>query len=139
MKKSAFIVTLLFCAHNALTQNRSVDSLRAIIYNTSPDSLKIDALYNLANYYRLSDPDSAITLTQRGITISLQMNSPRRHTDFLFLLASEYGSRGNFPESIKLSLEALEIDKTMNNQIGIARDYWNIARTYQIQKIMSLL
>ena len=134
MKKSAFIASLLFCVLNAFTQNIAVDSFRAIIYSSSADSLKIDALYNLANYYRLANPDSAIALTQKGLTISIQMNAPRRHADFLFLLASEYGSRGNFPESIKLSLEALEIDKTINNPIGIAREYWNIARTYQIQK-----
>jgi two-component system NtrC family sensor kinase len=133
MKKCTFIVFLSFCFQNTRTQNITADSLRTAFYNSTVDSLKIEALYNLANYYRLQNPDSSIGLTQKGISFSIQMNSPKRRADFLFLLASEYASRGNFPESIKISLEALEIDQKLSNQIGVARDYWNIARTYQIQ------
>jgi len=134
MKKNALIYIILLCFLNGRTQIVHVDSLRAKAYGSTVDSQRISALHALASFYRLSNPDSAFAVIDKGILLSKHMNLPKYQSAFLFLLASEYGSRGNFIESIKLSLEALDIDQNLKDEVGIARDYWNIARTYQIQQ-----
>lgn len=116
------IIILLFLITQFSFSNNRVDSLKNII-NTSQDTVKIDALINLAEHYNLnSEFPLAIVYLKKAIYES--ENHKKRLTYAYLKISNSYYSIGDYPTSLQYALTNLK-NQTKNRTSFYIFDLYN--------------
>jgi len=122
------ILLLLFLPlfPKAQKQSHNLDSLKLALNSATNDSVKMVALFNLADYYTLNIPDSSKFFADKGIGIAKKIHQPLWVAHFLTENQSYLAMEsGNILVSFKLATEALKITKEEKNEkdVYIPKDY----------------
>ena len=88
--------------------NHEADSLRRIFQKTKNDTLKMSVSKDLARYY-LNNRDSSIYFTQQQLALAKLLNQKLWEASALDMSSYLAYDRGDYPNSLKLSFEALAI------------------------------
>ncbi|MEO6732336.1 MAG: ATP-binding protein [Ferruginibacter sp.] len=123
-----FFVVLLLT--NAIGQDANTDSLKKALYKAAPDSNKVELLFEIADAYYFSRPDSclAYSLQARNVAKNLQMNVAE-------IRALNYSGEalrflGDYPGALNMQFEALRLSRKIKNRLSEASSLGFIGLTY---------
>ncbi len=120
------IMALLLCGPVvAVAQGGLADSLKRIIRQTTDDSVKLNAYWELYNLYEEYNRDSARNITEAGL--ALCRRSGKKLAESRFLVASAYIqlSTGHYAESLKNLLQATSILEATNQENNSWLSAWS--------------
>jgi serine phosphatase RsbU (regulator of sigma subunit) len=130
MKKSysLFLYSILFSF--SLSSQNTVDSLKKIISNAKEDTLKVNALNQLASEYRASNTSQSFELAREALALAEQL----KYRSGLVSAHNNIGIAcyftGSYPEALRNYLEAVKLLEVMNNKKRLSAEYNNIAALY---------
>src|SRR5690349_11855751 len=134
MKKLATIFVGLLTASVSLCQQRDIDSLKQLLSQTDNDSLKVIYCCGLSDIYADFLPDTAIYFAQIGLDISTENESLKGQTRCLTRIGNIYSAVGEFARALEKHIASLKLSEEINDQVGIAASYNNIAEVYKEQQ-----
>ena len=110
-KQLFFLLSLLFFSTiTAQENNHQLDSLLQKLETTQQkDTLRINNLIEVSNYYFLKDIEKSEPYIKEAISIAQYLNDSLRASTLKTKLARVYSTRGLFKEGLTHSLEAIEI------------------------------
>ena len=103
----SFFATAQNAQFYTVTQQQA-DSLRRVFQETKNDTLKMSVSKDLARYY-LNNRDSSIYFTQQQLALAKLLNQKLWEASALDMSSYLAYDRGDYPNSLKLSFEALAI------------------------------
>lgn len=118
-----------------LSQNAPLDSLRRVAWDTSlPDTSRMRTLLQLGErVYLLSQPDTAYHYALASLELALRQGLQGAQADALRIAAIALHIKGDNKESIALHEQVIAIRQALNDQLGLAKAYGNIALSYKAQ------
>jgi tetratricopeptide (TPR) repeat protein len=129
MKNLLMIVpVLLFLTGNA--QVNRADSLKQGLRSAPNDTLRVNALNDLAGFYMYSRPDTCLVLAQELISLSKKAKYEKGEADGLNMMGNIFSLTGDYPKSLEYYLEALKRFEKLHNREGMSKVYGNIGIIY---------
>lgn len=115
------------------SQGYSIDSLKSVIQKLKNDSNKVKTLNLLAIQIFENNPDTAVVISKHALDISkkIQWVSGIAHSQNC--IGNFYLSMGNYSESLKYFVYAIENYKTLKDDISMATILSNIGNLYSHQ------
>src|ERR1700722_76315 len=101
MKRIVVFFLFLFIVAVSNARDKSIDTLRSNLKNTTVDTARLQILLQLSTAYYLFNPDSAIFFAQRGYQIAEKYNRWRDEARALNDMASGYATMGNYAKSMQ--------------------------------------
>ncbi len=134
LKKSpynCYLGVLLFFALTTFSQNRKIDSIRAIYFGTAHDTIKIQALNDLIwPIYSNSAPDSGIKYAHIAIDLAKKNKALYKLVVTYRRLAICYTNVGNYKLALKYHNESLDLAKKLKSDKDIGIAIGNIGVVY---------
>lgn len=130
-----FLLFFLFSFLSGWSQDRKVDSLKAIVANQKEDTNRVNSVINLSaelyykGYFLTSD-----SLAHSALTLSKKLNFKTGLMAAYNLLGLNNIDRGFYTNALKNLLEELNIAKEVNNKKVMALAYGNIGIIYYSEK-----
>ena len=131
--KILFAIVFTVFAFTLSAQNSQTDSLKQVLNTRVTDSVRFDALYRLSFAYRLSKPDTALIFAKKGFELAKKNRNASDEAKSIRVMATIFYYLGNYSQSLEYWLQYLKINESINNQMGIASAYSNIANIYNIE------
>jgi len=126
-------IVLIFIISITNAQSNEVAELKDSLSKAKYDSVKILVTLQLCDYYIFSKLDSALIYAQEGLTLSKQSGYLRGEARSLTRVGNVLKSAGNFPKALQTHLDALKIYEKIDDQIGVAASYNNMAEVLKEQ------
>ncbi|MHB8259080.1 MAG: tetratricopeptide repeat protein [Bacteroidia bacterium] len=141
------LLLLLFvmARNEAISQNRKIDSLQALLKTDKEDTNKVKHLNNVCNeYIKIGSYDTAIVLANQALALC-DSSFEGGKGDVLTLFytcakANAYNTlgnvnlqQGNYPKALDYYLKALKINETLKDKKRIAAILGNIGLVYDNQ------
>ncbi|HET8860863.1 tetratricopeptide repeat protein [Marivirga sp.] len=112
------IITLVFC-NSISAQKSEVDSLLYITENAN-DSLRIEALFNLALAYRTLEPDLALKYCNQALRIAERNENYSAKAEALHILGAIYTVLGDYEKAASNLLESIRNYELLGDSKGLA-------------------
>ena len=128
---TTIVLTFIISFTNA--QNNDVSELKDSLSKSKYDTAKVLITLQLCDYYIFSKLDSALIYAQEGLSLSKQSGFLRGEARSLTRVGNVLKSAGNFPKALETHLDALKIYEKINDQVGVAASYNNIAEVLKEQ------
>ncbi len=121
-----FIYTLffLFQTTNAKAQLSYIDSLLQELENSKHDTIKIDLLTALSQYYSDSKPDSSVYFAEQRVTLTRKLNLKLEEVDASVFVAYGSVNVGNYPQALEYLLNALKIAENPESE----KTAWHLSK-----------
>ena len=116
---SLFFLLLFVQLVSPKAQSRLADSLKQLLLTEMPDSSRSLILSKLGAQYMISNPDTALVLSQQGLALARQINYINGEAIGLNQTASVFNITGNYPKALELFLEALKKGEAIHNPFGL--------------------
>lgn len=126
--KLIVIILIIFFTNNLYASK--IDSLKKTIKSQIHDTLKIDALNNLAWEYTKKNPDMALKYCFQGIKLSYTINYKKGIASFMNSIGVIYYNKAKNETALKILLFTLNFNKQINNQTGVSTVLSNIGNIY---------
>ena len=131
MKRSKFIflgIVFTIFTYNLLfaKDSKIVDSLKTIYKTAKHDTLRIKTLFDLANEFYLSNPDTSEIICTKALQISQKINSKKDIAEAYNWLAFFTQQKGEIDNAINYNKKSLKLKIEINNQEGMADSYNNL-------------
>lgn len=110
--------------------NAKIDSLEALLQSKVVDTNKVTILKELCWLNARDSPDRALEYGNRGLQLAQNINFKKGVADCLNNIGIVYQKLGNYEESRRRYLEALDIREELNDQNGMASCIGNIGITF---------
>ncbi len=127
--KKYFLLILSLVYLNAFAQDKNIDSLKRQL-STTNKALLAQSFIELCKEYRFVNADTARSYGQKGLTLSRELKIDSLEADALNFIGVTLEAQGNYKQALEYELEALEIRKTLGNQIKMGRTINNIGIIY---------
>lgn len=111
-------------------QQPVLDSLEQLIA-TGNDTLRIDALIQLARKMRGPDMEKAVQLQARARDEAAALGDPGRQAKALNDMGVSYGMQENYAEALSHFRQSLQLHQSQNNLPGVADGYNNLGIVYR--------
>ncbi|HAS40893.1 MAG TPA: serine/threonine protein kinase [Microscillaceae bacterium] len=130
------LIFFLFCSGlisvtNA--QNTKIDSLKALLLKSSPDTHKVNLYYSLCRAYFRVSSDSAIQAGQQSLTLAQKLRFSKGIANAYNGIGISYYFQGKYPESINFYKKAMTIHQSDKNELGLSQIYNNLGVIYKKQ------
>jgi hypothetical protein len=132
MKRILLLLCLLFTTP-AIAQQWYVDSLRAKLAVSPPDTNKVILLADLAFKLSTTNPDTMLLLAQQGIELAQKLHFKKGEAHCLLMMAIKFEKAGNFLKTRALITQALKISEDNNDRKGVLSALLALARVYRYQ------
>ena len=114
-------------------QRNQLDSMHQVLRNATNDTIRMDAYYKLGMYYDDVNLDSSLYYNEKGIAIARQLNLKLNEAEMLMNSCFPLAKMGNYPKSLKVLEQALEIAGNPSN----GKNTWHLlkrqtAQTYRV-------
>jgi signal transduction histidine kinase len=126
-----FLITCLLVAYSfsTLAQSNAIDSLQSALLSASGKD-KIKILIDLCWEYRFSDADSARAYGLEALGLARKEELKDLEGDALHNIGITLEAQGDYPGALKYELPALEIRKTIGNDLKTANTLNNLGIIY---------
>ena len=128
-----FLLLVLIQTTAIRPQTNIIDSLNQLLLNKMPDSSRSLILSKLGGQYMISNPDTALILSQQGLALARQINYTNGEAIGLNQTASVFNITGNYPRALEFFLEALKKSEAIGNPLRIGASLVNIGSVYYYQ------
>lgn len=129
--RKASVLLLLMVSIFTQAQNKKQDSLNNLYIHATSDTGRIDILFEMANLYAQSRPDSELFKAHSALIMSRQVNYFTGERRALKQIAEAYQFLGNFPLSLQYYLARLKLDESNPGSIEHLVTLLSIANLYQ--------
>ncbi|TAL48059.1 MAG: tetratricopeptide repeat protein, partial [Chitinophagaceae bacterium] len=133
IKKIIVIACSSVFSFAAISQNTNADSLKNLLDKTSVDTVRVFLLYKISDEYSLAAPDTAMQFARQALKLAQEASFKKGEARSLTRIGNILASTGDFPKALETHLTSLEISENIDDQVGIAATYNNIARVYTEQ------
>ena len=132
MKKIILLLSVILSISYSNAQTGNRDSIIQLLQNDKEDTSRVLHLADLSYEYLESKPDTAMTLALEALSLARRIS----FLDGEAISLNRVGGAlyGNYPKSMELFLQALQINERINNPDGIRRNYNNIGLLYADQE-----
>jgi signal transduction histidine kinase/CheY-like chemotaxis protein len=107
----------MFLTAQVFSQPADIKRIEAIEGQQVGDSNMVLRYYDLSKKYAMSNPDSCILFSKKGISLARRINYKKGEAHCYATLAAAYSMKGLRDESIKNCLKAIEINKVVNRKL----------------------
>ena len=134
--RARFIILLAAFLHGFVVpaQKPVVDSIRTLLSREKIDSNKVTLLWNLANAYNAFNPDSALLLSQKALTLARKIKFIEGESRSMGILANSFKQIGNYPKALEFYLLKLKLEENRDNPHNMANVILNIGVVYSLQE-----
>ena len=134
MKYLFWGAAICLCWINSFGQNRTIDSLLALVKSNKEDTSKVNNLNLLAQQYIIMDTYSkGNTAVQEAMKLAGKLNFKKGIADSYNIIGVSYYKQGRLTDALKNRLTALKIRIELGDKIGTADLRFKIGREYQEQ------
>jgi len=112
MKRLLILVSFLFLMKSSLFHaqgQQKIDSLLAVLKTERPDSLKVNALNELAYLFRSNNPDTAIYFASEALELATTANYATGMINAYLRKSIANKNLGNFEEALENNTDALSL------------------------------
>lgn len=111
-----------------------LDSVNHVINSVeSHDTVKVNALLDLAMHYYLKNPDTTFVICNTAFNIAEKINYERGLADVSGWFGYLYGTKGDVKASLKWHFESLKLDEKLGAKLGQAKTLNSIGSIYKDQ------
>src|ERR1700749_4986895 len=101
---------------------------------SQPDTVRLKALYDLANSYLDNNPYTSIVFAQLELQLAEKTNQTKYKAKALNLIGVLHKNKGLYPSALNYFLGALKLFEEVNDKRGIGNCYANLGNVYYEQK-----
>jgi signal transduction histidine kinase len=123
-----FLVVSFFSNTNA--QDSGTDSLKLLLKKASNDTSQVKLLLAIGNQYYFFKPDTSLHYTKMALELSRSLHYTKGIIASLSIAGEAARLLGDYPTSLKMQLEALELNKKTQDKFGEARSLCYTGVTY---------
>jgi tetratricopeptide (TPR) repeat protein len=132
--KLLIVIAGLNWQSNALAQNKTIDSLQALLKTTKEDSSKVNILNILsARLIDIANYEEAITAANEAIVLSSKLTFAKGISDGYNVLGNSYHYQGSYSKALNYYFKALEICEKEGDKKKIPYLLGNIGLIYSDQ------
>ncbi len=126
----SFFVLFSITANGQEQWVREVDSLKAVVRQTTESKLNPEVYFAIAYLYRMNNPDSSLMYNRKGGLLSEKNNDTSGTVSYLIQMSGHYGMLSNH-DSCLFYCEALAaLSRKMDKPFNLAIAYSNMASVY---------
>ena len=130
MKNKLFLISIIFICSSGFSQNHKIDSLRSLLKQVHPDTIKVDILIGLAKQYEQTNPDTTFFFSQQAYKISIRKDYLSGISRSATLIGNVYLETSNFPKALEYCIQKLKIEEIRKRPESMAIANMNIANVY---------
>jgi signal transduction histidine kinase len=105
-------------------QHRQLDSMHQVVQHAANDTIRMDACLKLGAYYDDVNLDSSVIYSEKGIVIAKQLRLNLNEAEMLTNMSWPLVKMGNYPRSLKVLSQALEIAGNPSNE----KNTWHLLK-----------
>src|SRR5258705_3474786 len=105
-------------------QRNQLDSMHQVVRHASNDTIRMDAYTKLGAYYDDVNLDSSVNYSEKGILIAKQLQLNLNEAEMLTNMSWPLVKMGNYPRSLKVLNQALEIAGNPSNE----KNTWHLLK-----------
>ena len=111
VKYFSFLILFLFTSLNnsLIAKSQNVDSLFTVIENTNNDSIYLNALFEISQVYRTSNPDTSIYYNIKVREKAADLNLFDLYYESTLALGRTYKYLGRYPDAIEITIDLLRM------------------------------
>jgi tetratricopeptide (TPR) repeat protein len=132
-KISLSVLVLLIQTTLILAQTTTIDSLKQVLQNEKRDSSRVLLLSQLSKLYLFNKPDTALVMSQQGLTLAKKISFSKGEAMSLNGIANAFTYTGNYPKALELHLAALKMAEHAKDSNIVRIASANIATDYAYQ------
>jgi tetratricopeptide (TPR) repeat protein len=126
-----FASFLFLLTYPALAENPGkIDSLKTVLSQTIPDTVRVNTLYLLGYDLRISDYSKSMELLNQALDLSKKINFKRGLRKSYGGLGIVNGMHGNYKEALFLINKTIEINSELHDTSGLGSNYGNLGVVY---------
>jgi len=125
-----FFIYFLFFGFSALGQDSTIDSLTQSIQEQKVDSLRVNSLIALSNYYLGTDLQKSTQFGEQALSLAEELSFNSGVAYAYKAIALSYYFQANYPEAAAQFQNALEVFHSINDKVGEANILSNLGSTY---------
>ncbi len=134
LKKYFFLLSFLCCSLIVFCQKAKVDSMAALLAKEKRDTTRVDLLRQMARDMGIYDPDSALTLAYKALSLARSINYLEGESRSLGVLANTFIKIGNYPRALELNIQKLQLEEKRKNPRNLGSVLMNIGVVYVLQE-----
>lgn len=128
-----FLIITIISFFEIKGQNKDkIDSLYKVLNESKADTIKLSALFKLANEYYLSSPDSAIALCNKALNLAQKTNDKKAIGEAYGWLGYLISIKGESAKALDYYNHSLKVRQEIGDNDGIAIALNNIGYTYRV-------
>jgi tetratricopeptide (TPR) repeat protein len=128
--RTIVLLLLYICYTSCTAQDLNLDSLRQLLARSREDTNRMFLLENLGAQYLMANLDSAYYYGSRALTLSRRFQNQRGKSLCQGLIASIMKQTGNYPEALRLNLQALQIAEQTRDELSTVRVFNSLGALY---------
>lgn len=117
------MISLLLIALSVKGQDHTRDSLKTLLQQKQPDTLRALRLLDLSYTYVESAPDSMLLLSSEALDLSRKADFQRGEALSLNRQGIAYHLMGNLTKAMELTLKGMQISENINDPEGLRKAY----------------
>src|SRR3972149_4734904 len=137
MKKIFLLFFFLLQIIFVFAQQTKIDSLKIKLQDSKSDSEYVRTLFDMANEYYLSKPDTIFIISESALSISRKNNYKRGIAEAYVWEAYLYEQKGDIQKALNYFHLSLKLWEEINDKYGIGNCLNNLASIYDSQGEMS--
>ncbi len=119
-----FVLLCLPVCATAQFQRRQLDSMHQVVQHAANDTIRMDAYTKMGSYYDDVNLDSSVYYGEKGIVIAKQLQLNLNRAEMLTNMSWPFVKMGNYPRSLKVLNQALEIADDPTNE----KNTWHLLK-----------
>lgn len=136
MRKTWIVIAFLFIAFSVNGQKdiKAIkDSLKGLVHQKQPDTLRALRLVELSYLYIESAPDTMLLLSSEALGLSRHVDFRRGEALSLNRQGIAYYLMGNLTKAMELTLKGLQISEKINDPEGMRKAYTSLGNLHSGQ------
>jgi tetratricopeptide (TPR) repeat protein len=133
LKKIFLSIALIFFVFRSFSQNKTIDSLRAVYSVQKVDSEKLRIMWFIINDYTKFRADSALLFGEQSLLLSQKIKSKKFESLTLIQIGDAYKILGDYPNALIFYLKRLQMDEHENDAYKRAITLNNISTVYEYE------
>jgi tetratricopeptide (TPR) repeat protein len=130
---AVFLLLILSCGTLVLAQNRSIDSLRAVLKTEKADSSRVKTLNVLSIKLLAVHYDTALFYAKTSRKLAESLNFKKGLAEALRSIGTIYKYKGSYDSAIYYDTKSLDVNLERDDKTGIAANYSNLGTVYDMQ------
>ena len=124
----------MFCCCAGYGQQFKIDSMSKLLQVEGQDSNKVTLLWNLAQEYQISRPDSSLLYAQQANSLAEKIHFVEGTSRSLNQIANAFNRVGNYPRALEYYIKELKIEEKRQHPENLAIALINISTVFLFQQ-----